>query len=85
MLEGIEFGVTCMIVSDVNGSLGDHNDRGRKPIGFRDNKCAIQSLKTIAKVRVDSVEPLGGHKGNSNTSSYANYGEIECFERQSNR
>ena len=56
-----------------------------KPIRVRDDECAIGSLNKIAKARIDSVEPLGGHKGVSNTSSNANYGEIECFERQSNR
>jgi len=73
-----------MIGNGVNGSLGAHNDRVRKPIRVRDDECAIGSLNKLAKVGIDSVEPLGGHKGVSNTSSNTNYGEIKCFERQSN-
>ena len=51
-LKGSEFDdyVTCMIGHGVNGSLGAHNDRGRKPIGVRDDKRAIRSLNKIAKV-----------------------------------
>ena len=49
---GIEFSehVACMFGSDVNGSLGAHNEGVRKLTGVRDDERAIRSMNKIAKV-----------------------------------